>query len=469
MEEQKIPNPRRRKRRNPVETFKEQYLPALIICVAFVLILIFAIGSITRSIQHKKADALQKEQVRLSLQQAQEKLEQEASDLIKEADAYAQDYNYEDAIATLDRFSGDMNEFPEMVTLHQQYEEAKENMVLWEDNSKVLNLSFQLLIADPARAFADETYGISYKNNFVTTTEFAGILQQLYENNYVLISLDDIYHIETDELGQTYLSNKELYLPKGKKPVIITQTQVNYNTFMIDGDGDKLPDKDGDGFASRLLIDENGNLTCEMVNSDGSITTGAYDLVPLLDSFVETHTDFSYKGAKAVLAVTGYDGLFGYRTTAAAEAFFGADYRQDQIEQATAVIQKLRETGYDIACYTYENIGYGDSEIDAINADLSGWTTEVMPILDGVDIFVFAKSDIANPSTIYSGEKFNKLSALGFKYFIGFCDNGTPWQILTDSYVRQGRLMVTGSNLTNNPSWFDGIFQIDAVLDSNRT
>ena len=53
--------------------------------------------------------------------------------------------------------------------------------------------------------------------------------------------------METDELGQTYLSSKELYLPQGKKPVIITQTQVNYNTYMVDGDGDKLPDKDGDG------------------------------------------------------------------------------------------------------------------------------------------------------------------------------------------------------------------------------
>ena len=80
----------------------------------------------------------------------------------------------------------------------------------------MLNLSFQLLIADPERAFRDETYGVSYKNNFVTTTEFANILQQLYENDYILISLDDIYHMETDELGQTYLSSKDLYLPQGK-------------------------------------------------------------------------------------------------------------------------------------------------------------------------------------------------------------------------------------------------------------
>ena len=469
MEEQKIPNPRRRKRRNPIETFKEQYLPAIIICVAFILILVFTIGSITRAIQHKKADALQKEQVRLSQQQALEELEKEVADLIKEAEAYAKDYDYVKAVETLDRFSGDLSKFPQMTDLRKQYEEAKQTMVLWEDNSKVLNLSFQLLIADPERAFRDETYGVSYKNNFVTTTEFANILQQLYENDYILISLDDIYHMETDELGQTYLSSKELYLPQGKKPVMITQTQVNYNTYMIDGDGDKLPDKDGDGFASKLIIDANGNLTCEMVNSDGSVTTGAYDLVPILDSFVETHEDFSYKGAKAVLAVTGYDGLFGYRTTTAAGDIFGDDKRQEEIDQAIAVIQKLRETGYDIACYTYENIGYGDSEIDAIDADLSGWTNEVMPILQDVNIFVFAKSDIANASAIYSGEKYNKLAALGFKYFIGFCENGTPWQMITDSYVRQGRLMVTGNNLANNPAWFDGIFQVDAILDSNRT
>ena len=469
MEERKRQDNRRRRKPNQFEIFKQNYLPALIICVAFILILTFTIGSITRAIQHNKAEQLRKEQAQLSAQQAQEQLEHELAQLIEEAEKLASDYDYAGAIAVLDTFSGDETRYEQIGILRQQYEEANANMVLWEDNSQVLNLSFQLLIADPDRAFSDTTYGISYKNNFITTSEFSNILLQLYQNDYVLISLDDIYTTETDDFGQTYLASKELYLPVGKKPVILTQTQVNYNTYMVDSDGDMMADKDGDGFASKMIVDTNGNITCEIVNSDGSVSTGAYDLVPILDSFIATHPDFSYNGAKAILAVTGYDGLFGYRTTAAADAYFGTMFKEEQIQQVSEVIGALRNSGYDIACYTYENLAYGTAEMDVINADMSKWETEVLPILGETDIFVFAKnSDITDSSSIYIGEKYNKLSDMGFKYYIGFCESGTPWQILTDNYVRQGRIMVTGQNLTNNQSWFNGIFDAASVLDSAR-
>ena len=37
-------------------------------------------------------------------------------------------------------------------------------------------------------------------------------------------------------------------------------------------------------------------------------------MVPLIDSFVKEHPDFSYKGAKGIIALTGYNGILGYRT-----------------------------------------------------------------------------------------------------------------------------------------------------------
>lgn len=37
-------------------------------------------------------------------------------------------------------------------------------------------------------------------------------------------------------------------------------------------------------------------------------------MVPLIDRFVEKHPDFSYRGAKGILALTGYNGILGYRT-----------------------------------------------------------------------------------------------------------------------------------------------------------
>lgn len=470
MEERRQPHTPKRKRRSQADIFKQDYLPTAIICIAFLLILVFTIGSIARGIQYNKAEQLRQEQVRLSAQQAQQQIEAEIDMLIQEAEAAAADYDYESAIAIVDAFSGDINQHPELVSLRQKYVDEQANLVLWSNNADVLNLSFHHLVADPERAFQHESEAESYKYHYITTTEFSSILLELYQNDYILISLDDIFAVETDELGQTYISSKSLYLPAGKKPVIITQTQVNYYTYLIDGDDeDKLPDKDGDGFASKLILDENGNVTCEMVGADGTVSTGAYDLVPILDSFIATHPDFSYRGAKAILAVTGMEGLFGYRTSAESAKYFEDGYRDSETAQVMDLISKLRETGYDIACYTYSNLPYGDLEPEAVSADMSGWISEVMPILGEIDIFVFAKSsDIADPGTAYTGEKFTKLQSIGFKFFIGFSHDGDPWQFITDSYARQGRILVTGNNLENNPELFTGLFDAAALLDNTR-
>ncbi len=450
----------RRRPKSRTELFKEAYLPAIIAGVALLMIFIFIIGSIVRGVQHRKYE----EQVSLAASASaaaeQARLESEATMLLKKAAAQAEQFNYDLAIEMLESFSGDMTQFSQLSSAHDKYLAEKEALVLWNDPSQVLNLSFQLLIAEPERAFTDSTYGTSYNRNFVTTSEFTKILMQLYENGYVLVRMSDITE---------GTSARELYLPKGKKPLMITQTNVNYNTYMVDGDGDKLPDKDGDGFASKLVIDPNGNLTCEMVDSTGQTVTGSFDLVPILNAFVETHPDFSYRGARAILAVTGYDGLFGYRTSATARTYFGEAYYQEQVEGAEEVIQALRAEGYELACYTYENIEYGDYSNDRIKADLDKWNAEVAPILGVVDMLVFARnSDISANTSAYSGEKFNTLKGYDFTYFLGFCTEGTPWFTSMSDHVRQGRILVTGSNLAHNAQWFDGILDPASVLDSTR-
>lgn len=455
MDQRKNGSTPRRKKRSQFEVFKENYLPAVIICIALLLIVIFVIGSITRSIQRRKIDEQNTDQMYQAQHEKNQQLAQKAKELMAEAETYAAEYDFASAIAVLDTFPGSADNFPELSTLREKYSKAQNSLVLWEDNSKVLNLSFQVLIADPARAFQDETYGTSYNKNFVTTQEFTRILQQLYENGYMLISTDDIVDAQINDNGGVFLSSKPLYLPEGKKPVILTQTQINYYDYMIDGDDDGSPDKDGAGFASRLLLDENGNLSCEIVNADGTVTTGAYDLVPILESFITTHPDFSYKGARATLAVTGVEGVFGYR--------------QDQLAQAGQVIDALRNAGYKIACYTYDNLGYGTVDADSVNADLQAWTANIAPVLGSLDTFVFAmNSDISNEATMYSGEKFNALMDLGFKYYLGFCETGSPWLLMTDSYVRQGRILVNGYNMTHNPQWFAGVFDASTVLDPTR-
>ncbi len=447
-------NPRRRKR-SKAQIFKETYLPTIIAGLAMVLILIFIIGSVTRSIQRKNKEKQERYEASIAASIAKQELDSEAATLSDEAAQLAASFDYERAISTIDSFSGNIRDYPELSDKKMQYEAALGEMVLWDDPSKVVNLSFQLLIADPSRSFKDAKYGTSYNKNFITTEEFSNILQQLYENDYILISLTDV--------------SSQLLLPKNKKPLILTQTQVNYYTYMTDSNGDKLPDAGGAGFASKLISDADGNLTCEMVDATGQTVTGAYDLVPILEAFIETHPDFSYKGARAILAVTGYDGLFGYRTSSAAKDFFGDARYQEEISGATQITQALRNAGYEIACYTYENVAYGSYNAAQITSDLDKWRAEASPILGVVDTLVYARnSDIAGRNTTYSGEKFTVLSEFGFANYLGFCTDGTPWFSKEDDFLRQGRLLVSGSNLAHHADWFSDIFDPQTVLDPSR-
>lgn len=457
------PRPRnpRRKQRSQFQIFKEAYLPVVIAGIALLLILIFIIGSIVRRVQRSNYEAQVSLDASIAQQEEAERLAQQAQSLMDKASGLAAQFDYAGAIAALETFEGNMADYPDMSQKHEEYTSAQDKLIPWDDPNQVLNLSLQQLIADPVRAFADESYGVSYKNNFITTGEFAKILQQLYENGYILVSLEDI----TSETG-----TQTLYLPNGKKPLILTQTNVNYYTYMTDGDGDKLPDKDGDGFASKLKLDDNGNITCELVNSDGSTVTGLYDMVPILESFIETHPDFSYKGARAILAVTGYDGVFGYRTGSAAEESLGTAYRDQEVNDAAQLISNLRELGYKIACYTYGNEPYGEFTAAQVSDELEKWETEVTPVLGDTDIFVFARnSDIGENGIAYSDDKFPLLQSRGYRYFLGFCQDGTPWFSDHGSYIRQGRILVAGANITDHPEWFEGIFDASSVLDTARS
>ena len=133
-------NPRRR-RRTKVEIFKEAYLPAIIAGVAVLMIIVFVIGSISHSLQRKRIEEeIQAENTTLEQMENQSKLNEEANALIAEADLLAADYRYDEAIAKLDSFTGDMSRFPSLTEKRTQLQEAKSKMVAWNDPSEVTHL-----------------------------------------------------------------------------------------------------------------------------------------------------------------------------------------------------------------------------------------------------------------------------------------------------------------------------------------
>lgn len=462
---QETPVRRQRKKRSKFQIFKEAYLPFVIVLIAAVLVITFIIGSVRRASVKKKEerDASISASESVALEEAE--LLAESQRLLVAAEDLAEILDYQGAIDLLDTFKGDVTKFPDLAAKRTEYVQKMSELVVYSNPATVPHLSFQMLIADPARAFVNEDYGNSYNRNYVTIDEFEKILQQLYDNNYMLVSIFDLI---AEENG-TY-SAGTLRLPVGKKPIVLSQVAANYFTYMTDGDEDGLPDRDGAGFPYCLALDADGNFVSKMIDSAGNEVMGNFDFVTILEAFIAEHPDFSYQGARAVLAVTGYDGIFGYRTNPDIRESQGSEYYAQQLSGAQKIVDALEDAGYDLACYSYENISYADSDVDYITGDLQQWEEEVAPILGDVDILVYPYGeDIYESITAaYEGEKFDALYNAGFRIYVGM-DNATAASAqVTDTYFRQTRRWVTGAKMAYASDSFTDLFDASTVLSPER-
>ena len=148
-------------------------------------------------------------------------------------------------------------------------------------------------------AFDGDSDEAGYNQMMTTVSEFKKMLQIMYDKGYVLVSPHDMAVINDDGT----MSRGKIMLPEGKIPFVLSEDDVSYYHYM-----------DGDGFATKLVIDDNGDIKCEYKKADGTVVTGDYDVVPILDSFIKEHPDFPIMEERDILAMTGYNGVLGYRT-----------------------------------------------------------------------------------------------------------------------------------------------------------
>ena len=349
-EEQNTPRRRPKKRRSKFQKFIHRYFPSIVLvglAVCCVSMVIFTVSTVTSLLDNKPTEP------QLNANPTQTTVpagitEAEALEMIKQADKLAATYDYTGAIALLEAADG-YEEVAAITDKITQYQAADEKLVPYADIDSITHIFFHSLIVDPARAFDGDGDQNGYNLYMVTVAEFEKILQQMYDKGYVLVSPYDIAY-EVIEDGTARFEYGTIRLPEGKIPFLMSQDDVNYYSYMIGtGSGvNETPifaDSNGDGFASRIVIGDDGYPTCEYVDENGKVTTGNYDLVPVLESFIQSHPDFSYHGARAILGMTGYEGVFGYRTKPSYEAALGAEDYKKEVEQAKAVAQCLREHG----------------------------------------------------------------------------------------------------------------------------
>ena len=285
-------NGHRKRRRRPtkMQIFKEAYLPPIIGLVALVLIVSFVAGALTNGLKLRKLEKAKKEAEALQASQEADRIATVYQELLKTAEIQATQYDYDGAVATLDSFTTDDPTVQQELTAKKsEYLNAKAKLVEWKDVNTIPNLSFHVLIQDPIRAFADSELGGMYNRNFVTVEEFSKILDQLYGNGYILVDFNHFVASAEDLTGSMNYSYNPILLPEGKKPVMITETMVNYYDYMVDGNKDGEPDAAGAGFANRLVVDAAGEIKARYVDGSGQTQVGDYDLVPVLETFIKTH------------------------------------------------------------------------------------------------------------------------------------------------------------------------------------
>lgn len=340
--------------------------------------------------------------------------------------------------------------------LIEQYQRADATLQVWPHNDKISHLFFHTLIVDTARAFDRDGEAAGYDDYMVTKDEFAKILDQLYAKGYVLVSPHDI--ARPDPSGKMQFS--QIRLPAGKKPLVISQDDVSYYEYM-----------DGDGFARDLVPKPGGGVTNNYVDGSGATVQGAYDMVPMMDDFVDTHPDFSYHGHKGVLALTGYNGVLGYRTSARK---YGRDPGfEEQKQKAGEVAEALKGDGWEFASHTWGHINTTKDPMGLIKADSQRWNTEVRPILGDTDLLIFPfGADISKGSKPYAGPRYGHYRTDGFRYFFGVDATTEAWAQMHGGYLRQARINVDGIRLKGNvrgrEKSLEPFFDSRSVIDPAR-
>ena len=248
-------------------------------------------------------------------------------------------------------------------------------------NGIVEHLFFHPVIAYPEQAFDGDHMSDGYDDWMVTVGEYNAILQSVYERGYVLVDIEDCWSESVNADGEPRMVKNTLYLPEGKKPLVISYDDVNYNYYTL-----------GDGFTYKLIFGEDGKLWSWGLDPQGKeVVSRDLDAITILDKFVEEHPDFSPFGAKGCLSITGYEGILGYRTNTEREGWTDAKEakRQQEIEKVKPIVAELKRTGWTFGSHTFGHIRLDTRALDAVSADMERWLDEVGSLVGETSVLFY--------------------------------------------------------------------------------
>ena len=398
--------------------------------------------------------------------------------LIADADYLATTYDYDGAISLVQTWEDYASDI-ELTAKITEYETVKASCVR-VNMEDITHIFYHSLVVDPERCFDPNDYQGRGNYEWMTTIdEFNKITLEMYNRGYVIVGLHDLYRYETDENGNKVIVENDIYLPEGKKAFVLSFDDLSY-----------YHSYDNYGYASKLLLDENGKVINEYIDADGNVHYGAYDYVPILDQFIEEHPDASYRGAKATVALTGYNGVLGYRTdeTYTFDNLDNPAINKDkrawlkahpeftlEAERAAAkeVADAMKANGWTFASHTWGHLNVGSKSLSSLKTDNEKWQKNVAPIVGETNVIIFAHgTDLGNwPKYNLSDEKVSYFMSQGFDIFCNV-DSNEHRTYFGGTYLRQGRRNLDGIrfyyNLTGQQNNLSDLFDVNEIIDPLR-
>ncbi len=314
-------------------------------------------------------------------------------------------------------------------------------------NGEVVHLFTHCLVANPDIAFrASNDMAVHYDADCLVASEFEKILTLLYENDYVLCNIHSTYEIASDKARK-----KAFLFPEGKKPLVLSFDDVVYD-----------PNKSGKGMADRLVI-QNGKIGAETFGKGVSFDN---EFVPILESFIENHPDFSFEGARGIMCLTGFSGILGYRTEE------GSENRESEILKAKEVVAFLKESGWQFASHSFAHGHMKSVSNEKFASDVSKWKNQVESIVGESDLYVYPYGEwvIADSENgeIVTSEKHKALVNAGFKVFFGV--GAKPFYSYLpfsggDKYLFMDRCSLDGVTLRSENGVIENYFNPRLVID----
>lgn len=358
-------------------------------------------------------------------------------ELIEKADVLVNGYYYQEAIDLLksvpdvynDKLKDEVKKIEEFVSSLTHY------------TGRIEQVFFHSLIVYPELAFGPTSSEPQGYNYWMTTQlEFQRMLPLLMERGYVLVHISDLYDVD----AQGNVSKKPLFLPQGKRPLLISVDNVGYPE-----------SRKKDGFASRLMIDENNEISAVIRNLQGNeIVSRTAEVFPILDDFVKENPEFSYRGAKGMVGITGSWGVMGYDPKIASEA-----------AEAKRIADRMKELGWEFVSHSYTHAAgkyfSENSTLEGIKEDTELFKKWIVPIIGDSNVF------IAPFGITLKGELYQYFIDEGYTFYLNVDRRSQP--LILGKSVLMPRINLDGFVMNRDKAYIDEhFFDVDKVYDERR-